>query len=61
MEELGLLPLPRPRKMVAAGIGGGGSGSSEPTDILLPLCACRDLLTGARVLIFRAETPGIWP
>lgn len=38
MEELGLLSFPRPRKMVAAGMG--GSGSSEPTDILLPLCAC---------------------
>lgn len=39
----------------------GGSGSSEPTDILLPLCACRDLLTGAEVLILRTETPGMWP
>lgn len=39
----------------------GGSGSSEQTDILLPLCACRDLLTGAGILILRAETPGIWP
>lgn len=34
----------------------GGSGSSEPTDILLPSYACRDLLTGAGLLILGAET-----
>lgn len=41
--------------------GWGGSGSSEPTDILLPLCACGEQLTGAGVLTLGAETPGIWP
>lgn len=48
------------KKMVAAGMG-WGSGSSETTDILLPLCACRYLLTGAGLLILGAERPGIWP